>query len=82
VEITALAARGWLISAIARHVGRDRKTVRAYLRGDCTSGLRRPAKPDGFEPLIAYIQARFDEDPHLWATTLFDELVRLGFARS
>ncbi|MGH9215717.1 MAG: terminase gpP N-terminus-related DNA-binding protein, partial [Acidimicrobiales bacterium] len=82
VEMTALAKRGWSISAIARHVGRDRKTVRAYVRGDRTPGVRRPAKPDGFEPFVAYVRARFDEDPHLWATTLFDELVGLGFARS
>jgi len=31
VEIHALAKRGWTISEIARHMGRDRKTVRAYL---------------------------------------------------
>jgi IS30 family transposase len=28
VEIHALARRGWSVSAIARHTGRDRKTVR------------------------------------------------------
>ena len=32
VEVHALAARGWSVSAIARHLDRDRKTVRAYLR--------------------------------------------------
>src|ERR687892_206029 len=31
VEIHALARRGWSVSAIARHTGRDRKTVREYL---------------------------------------------------
>ena len=31
VEVHALKLRGWSISAIARHLGRDRKTVRAYL---------------------------------------------------
>ena len=29
VEADALFKRGWSISAIARHLGRDRKTVRA-----------------------------------------------------
>lgn len=82
VEITALDRRGWTISAIARHVGRDRKTVRAYLRGERAPGVRRPAGPDGFEPFVAYVRARFDEDPHVWATTLFDELVELGYVRS
>ena len=32
VEVHALAGRGWSISAIARHLERDRKTVRAYIR--------------------------------------------------
>ena len=31
VEVHALRRRGWSISAIARHLGRDRKTIRAYL---------------------------------------------------
>jgi len=29
-----------------------------------------------------YIRARFVDDPHLWATSLFDEVVALGHARS
>ncbi len=33
VEIHALKRRGWSIAAIARHTGRDRKTIRAYLVG-------------------------------------------------
>ena len=33
VEIHALARRGWSKSAIARHTGRDRKTIRKYLAG-------------------------------------------------
>ena len=31
MQAAALRARGWSISAIARHLGRDRKTVRGYL---------------------------------------------------
>ena len=34
------------ISAIARHLGRDRKTVRSYLSGRGYPGVRRPARPD------------------------------------
>ena len=37
VEIHALAKRGWTVSAIARHTGRDRKTVRKYL--SCRSSM-------------------------------------------
>jgi len=33
ININALHQKGWTISAIARHTGRDRKTVRAYLSG-------------------------------------------------
>jgi transposase len=33
VEIVALHRRGWSVSAIARHTGRNRKTVRAWLAG-------------------------------------------------
>jgi DNA-binding IclR family transcriptional regulator len=33
LELHALRKRGWSISAIARHTGHDRKTVRKYLAG-------------------------------------------------
>jgi transposase len=42
VEAHALRRRGWSISAIARHLRRDRKTVRAYLNGDRTPQRRAP----------------------------------------
>src|SRR6266511_977143 len=40
VEVHALKARGWSISAIARHLERDRKTVRSYLNGGRQPGVR------------------------------------------
>ena len=43
VEADALFKRGWTVSAIARHLERDRKTVRSYLTGERTPGVRRPA---------------------------------------
>lgn len=49
VEVHALAKRGWTISAIARHTGFDRKTVRKYLAGDGTPGVRARPDPDGRE---------------------------------
>lgn len=81
VEVHALRARGWSISAIARHTGRDRKTVRAYLNGERTPGVRGRAV-DPFAPFLDYVIARLVEDPHLWALTLFDELLALGFVAS
>jgi hypothetical protein len=35
---------------------------------------------DPFGPFLDYVTARLVEDPHLWAITLFDELLALGFA--
>jgi len=82
VEVHALAGRGWSISAIARHLGRDRATVRAYLAGERAPGARKRDAPDPLEPFVAYLAARFADDPHLWLTALFDEVTRLGYPRS
>lgn len=82
IDAHALRKRGWTISAIARHLGRDRKTVRAYLNGVRQPGVRAVLAPDWFAPWVAYCAARLTEDPHLWATTLFDELLDLGFDHS
>ena len=38
VEINALHARGWSVSAISRHTGRDRKTVEAFISGEPEPG--------------------------------------------
>ena len=82
IDVHALFRRGWTISAIARHTGRDRKTIRAYLRGDRVAGVRARTVADPFEPFAAYCAARLVEDPHVWATTLFDELLELGYDQS
>lgn len=82
VEISALRARGWTISQIARHTGRDRKTIRAYLAGERSPGVRKRHRRDPFEPFVDYVTARLAEDPHLWAQTLMDELEPLGFPLS
>jgi transposase len=79
VEAHALRKRGWSVSAIARHLDRDRKTVRAYLSGEREPGKRKPAGPDRFEPYASYCGIRFADDPHLWATALFDEVTGLGY---
>jgi transposase len=79
VEIHALARRGWSKSAIARHTGRDRKTIRKYLAGNGPTGERGPSCLEAFR---AYLEARFGDDPHVRASVLFEELVPLGFDRS
>jgi hypothetical protein len=82
VEADALFKRGWSISAIARHLGRDRKTVRSYLSGDRVAGVRRSAVADPLERFAGYVAARFVDDPHVWASALFDEVVALGYGQS
>ena len=79
VEIYALHARGWSVSAISRHTGRDRKTVSKYLA--TPRPVRAPA-PSCLEPYRAYIAARFEDDPHLEATVLHRELAAAGFGRA
>ena len=82
VEVHALRKRGWSMWAIARHVGRDRKTVRAHLSGEHVPGRRRPAESDPFDTFGAYVGQRLADDPHLWATALFDEVTGLGYGQS
>jgi IS30 family transposase len=59
VEIAAFARRGWSVSAIARHTGRDRKTIRKHLASP--RGSREPAE-SCLEPFRGYLLARFAED--------------------
>jgi transposase len=80
VEIVALRRRGWSVSAIARHTGRDRKTIRAWLAAG--EQRHRPRAPSVLEPHRAYVERRLADDPHLDATALLRELRPLGFARS
>jgi hypothetical protein len=79
MEIHALAARGWSVSAIARHTGRDRKTVRKYLTAERP---RREPPPSCLEPYLEYITARFVDDAHLQAKVLHRELRDAGFDRA
>jgi transposase len=82
VEAQALHQRGWSISAIARHLGRDRGTIREHLNGKRQAGVRRPSKPDPLEPFKAYLIARLTDNVHIWATALYDEVVVLGYQGS
>jgi transposase len=82
VEIHALRKQGWTISAIARHLGKDRKTIRSYLAGERVDGVRARSEPDPFDRFAVYCGERLKEDPHLWASALFDEVLALGYDRS
>jgi transposase len=82
VEAHALRRRGWSISAIARHLDHDRKTVRAYLRGEREPGRRASRGPEVMAPFVEYCRIRLADDPHLWASALLDELRELGYGGS
>ena len=82
VEIHALRKQGWTISEIARHTGRDRKTIRAYLDGVRRPGVRSVVEADPFDRIEAYVAQRLVDDHGVWATTLFDEVQALGYDRS
>ncbi len=79
VEIHALAGRGWSVSAIARHTGRDRKTVRKYLNG---GGPSREVAVSCVELYRGYLATRFADDAHVEGTVLYREVLDLGFDRS
>jgi transposase len=82
IDVHALRRQGWTISAIARHLGRDRKTIRAYLSGDRVAGVRVRTLTDPFEVFAPYCAQRLIDDPHVWASTLFDELTDRGYVGS
>src|SRR4051812_42376091 len=79
VEIHALARRGWSVSAIARHTGGARKTVRKSLAGPAAP---RQPPPSGLQPFRDYLVARFADDAHVDGTVLYREVVELGFERA
>jgi transposase len=82
VEVHALKERGWSITAIANHLGHDRKTIRAYLNGERVPGVRARVAPDPLEPFVPYLTQRLLDDPHVWASALYDEVVSLGYPLS
>lgn len=76
-----LADQGWTVSAVARHLGHDRKTIRIYLNGHRTPGQPRP-QADSFAPFAGYAARRLRDDPHLRGAGLHRELAALGYAGS
>ncbi|WP_329564902.1 Mu transposase domain-containing protein [Kitasatospora sp. NBC_01266] len=77
-DVRELQRQGWSISAIARQLGHDRKTVRSYLSGERAVGTRSPAR-DEFSRFLPYCRQRLSDDPHLPASALFDEVGALGY---
>lgn len=82
MEIRDLLDQGLSLSEIARRVGRDRKTVRAAMRRDCTAlprrrrgGVRRDVK---LEPFKDYLEERMAKGV-FHCGVLMDELRARGY---
>jgi hypothetical protein len=81
-KILTLSQAGWSVRAIADHLGHSPYTIRGYLNGRTTPGVRAP-RPSLLTDLLAdYCRQRFVEDPHLRPNALFHEVTELGFPAS
>jgi hypothetical protein len=81
-KILTLGEAGWSVPSIADQLGHSQQTVRDYLNGRRTPGVRAP-RPSLLTDLLAgYCRQRFAEDPHLKPSTLFGEVTELGFEGS
>jgi hypothetical protein len=81
-KILTLGKAGWSVRAIAEHLGHSQPTIRDYLNGGRTPGLRAPQPSLLTDPFVGYCRQRFTEDAHLRPSTLFNEVIGLGFKAS
>src|SRR6056297_4054484 len=81
VLIHDLKKQGLSISAIARKVGSDRKTVRKYLDRGLETPVYGPRQPRArvIEPYERYLQERFQAFPDLSGARLLREIRELGY---
>ena len=80
VLIHDLKKQGLSVSAIARKVGCDRKTVRKYLDGGLEAPVYGPRQPRSrvIEPFEDYLQERIQAFPELSGARLLREIRKLG----
>ena len=50
--------------------------------GRAMPGERALCESDPFEPFEGYVRQRLSDDPHVWVSALFDEVVALGYSQS
>jgi len=81
VLIHDLKKQGLSVSAIARKVGCDRKTVRKYLDGGLEAPVYGPRQPRArvIEPYEDYLQERIRAFPDLSGARLLREIRKLGY---
>jgi len=77
--IKALHAKGWTISAIARHLNTDRRSVRQAARADTFPEFKRPAKK--LDPYKAHLVRRWNEGCRT-SPVLLAEIRKLGYLGS
>jgi hypothetical protein len=72
----------WRRTHCARRGGRSRRSPGIWVwtaRRARITGVRSRTVPDVIAPFVEYCRIRLADDPHLWASTLFDELQQIGF---
>lgn len=82
VQARNLKERGWSISAMARHLGKDRKTISRYLNDPEAAPGRRAPVPKLTDPYDRYLQARLEDNEHVDATVLLREIRALRYQGS
>jgi transposase len=82
-EIHELMAQGLTVSAIARRVRLDRKTVRRFTSAELASDLLGPhgRRATTLDPYLPYLANRWREGQHV-AAFLFDEVWKQGYRGS
>ena len=81
-RILELHREGLTISAIAERTGKDRKTVRKYIRRGLAVPSYKPreVQPRVMDPFLCYVKERVTALPELTASRLLRELRELGYA--
>lgn len=79
--ILELHRQGLSVSAISERTGRDRKTVRKYIRQGLVAPRYKPRRPRQtvIEPFEAYLRERVAAWPELTGTRLLREIRELGY---
>ncbi|MDZ4169744.1 MAG: IS21 family transposase [Coriobacteriia bacterium] len=80
VDIVSMHKAGVPISAIARHLGVSRNTVKATLRRDGPPEYHRAPMPSKLDPYKGYLLDRLREFPELSAKRLFEEVRAQGYS--
>jgi len=82
-EVHELMAQGLTVSAIARRIRLDRKTVRRFASAEVATDLLGPRgrRATALDPYLPYLASRWREGQHV-AAVLFDEIWPKGYRGS